>query len=184
MKDNLLTQEIVRELIDYDKETGVARWKVRNSKWWVDGYRTAQGAANNWNSIYAGKEISSTTTGGYIQVYVLGKNYYLHRIIFLWVTGEWPNFVDHINGNRGDNRWENLRSVDKIDNSRNIIRPKTNKSGCVGVINVKGKWQARIYIADKNIYLGSYETKEEAIKRRKDAERHYGFHENHGKERI
>ena len=75
------------------------------------------------NTKYGGKEaghLFKTSSGAEaVQVRILGKSYYLHRIIFKMLTGEEPNLIDHINGNPTDNRIENLRSVDNQTNTRN-----------------------------------------------------------------
>lgn len=86
-----LTQEIVRELIDYDPETGVARWKPRNSKWFKDGNTSKESNCKGWNSKYSGKEIFTTIdTKGYKEGSIFDKKYRLHQIVFLFVFGYIP----------------------------------------------------------------------------------------------
>ena len=97
---------------------------------------------------------------------------FLHRI----VMGEPEDLVvDHINGDPLDNRRENLRIVTVQQNSMNQTMRKTNKSGVSGVCWHKGngKWEATITYKYKQIYLGSFDTLEEATKARKDAEEEY-----------
>jgi len=119
---------------------------------------------------------------GYRQISVSGKNYKAHRLIWLYVHGRWPNEVDHIDHDQLNNRIENLREVTHRDNMLNLSIPKNNSSGVVGVSWNKShkKWRAQIRVNGKMVYLGGFTLKEDAIKARKEAERKYGFHPNHG----
>lgn len=103
--------------------------------------------------------------------------------------GDWPkNEIDHINKDKQDNRINNLRDVTTAENQRNRKLMVTNKSGACGVHKLNKRysalvWSAVIMVDKKQIYLGSFRTKEQAIKARKAAERKHGFHPNHGKKR-
>jgi len=127
--------------------------------------------------------IGTRTSNGYLTFKVGRKRFSLHRVIWFMETGEWPEYIDHINGNGLDNRWDNLRSVNKSENSRNCKRSKANATGITGVYwnKVKGKWQARIraFGRDINLYFGRDFF--EACCQRKSAEVKYGYHENHGR---
>ena len=81
--------------------------------------------------------------------------------------------VDHINHNRLDNRRENLRVVNRVQNNRNKGLSKYNTSGCTGVSRARNKWEAYITMNNKKVYLGHYDNKEDAIAARKDAEEKY-----------
>lgn len=112
-----------------------------------------------------------------------GNSVKAHRLIFLLVLGFIPEgTVDHINHNRDDNRWINLRVVSKSTNAKNLSKYTTNSSGVTGVSWHKGqqKWVARIMVNRKAIQLGSFATKEEAVDVRRAALIKYNFHENHG----
>lgn len=174
-----LTQVIVRELLEYNSETGSLFWKERDLKW----FKT-QETCNSWNARFARKEaLTCTSQHGYKTGAIFGKHCKAHRIIHLWMTGEWPDQVDHINGDKGDNRWENLRNVDFKENGKNQKTPKNNTSGVLGVYCHKNYkvWRAMIKVLGKNISLGSFKTKEEAITARQEVNIKYGFHENHGR---
>ena len=94
--------------------------------------------------------------------------------------------IDHISHSRSDNRWMNLRLVTNLENQRNASLRLDNSSGVQGVYyNKKAKkWQAQISVNGKQVYLGTFEDIGYAAIARKDAERKYGFHNNHGMARV
>lgn len=87
-----------------------------------------------------------------------------HRLAWLYVHGEWPSkHLDHLNGNRTDNRIENLRQVSVAENAENTRRPhRDNKSGYLGVCKKRGKWLAVIQIKGKYTRIGLFDTPEMA----------------------
>lgn len=174
----MLTQEIVKEFLDYDPETGKLTWRERDRKWF-----TSDRTCNSWNVRFPRKEaFTSLNNGGYLEGKILGKYYKAHRVIWLWMTGEWPKEqVDHINHDRTDNRWCNLREASRLENYRNQSQYKNNKSGCTGVCKQGLKWYTQIAVDGKNVYLGRYNSYDDAVAIRKEAEVKYGFHNNHGK---
>ena len=177
---SLITQEIVREFLDYDPETGILTWKNRDRKWFP-----SDGIYKSWNTRVAGKEaFTRLHTKGYLQGAIFHKTYKAHRIIWLYMKGEWPDQIDHINHNKEDNRWYNLREVSNQENSKNQSQYITNTSGCTGVYWHKQgrKWVAQIKV-DDYVYLGRFDLLEDAISARKVAEIKYGFHKNHGSEK-
>lgn len=174
MKD--FDQKRVRELLDYDPDTGELRWRSRPR----DEFPSLREWAA-WNGKCAGKVAGSTSGRGYRAVKCDGILSYAHRVIWVHVYGEIPDTIDHINGIRDDNRLANLRSVSHRDNMRNQPRHKTNTSGVTGVVRCGNKWTARIRTYDHNHYLGIFEDKNDAIAARKAAEVKYGFHPNHGR---
>lgn len=179
-----LTQEIVRELLDYNPETGVLTWNERDIKWFVDSYHPAAHAKAKWNSRYAGKSaFNNISKCGYHRGAIFNKGYQAHRIIWLYVTGEWPEQIDHENGIRSDNRWCNLRNVSQFINMRNIKLPKTNTSGIIGVHISKrdGKFLARGKKDGKSIHLLSSSNLDEAVLARKKFEENNGYSKTHGK---
>ena len=122
---------------------------------------------------------------GYVLTTIDGESYRVHRLIWKIHHGE-PRrdmSIDHIDGDKENNRIENLRLVKQAENLLNASMRSDNKSGCVGVYWEKRrkKWCARITRKNRDIWLGAFKTKEEAIKSRKLAEIKYGFHPNHGK---
>lgn len=128
----------------------------------------------------------------YIQVRYLGRIYYAHRIIWEMFFGEIPKgmFLDHIDGNGTNNEISNLRLVDSIGNARNHPIRSTNTSGFNGVYPLKkngvptGKWAVNIYDKGSQIYLGCFDTKEEAGRIRREANNKIGYHKNHGRKKC
>lgn len=180
-----LTQEIVRELLDYDPETGLFFWKERNIAWFEDGKRwKAHHKKQAWNKKWAGKvAFSNNNSEGYLQGVLLGNNVKAHRVVWLWMFGENPfGEIDHKDGDRSNNSLENLRDVTKSQNQRNTFIRKTNKSGRVGVYfhKASNKWSANIRDDRTQVHLGVFTSKEEAIKCRQLAEIKYGYDKRHG----
>ena len=113
---------------------------------------------------------------GYAAVGVGKRTLYAHRIIYAIMHGKMPLEVDHINGNRIDNRIENLRDVSSAENSHNSKMFKSNASGFPGVYwyTQRQKWMAYICIDNRKIHLGYFENFEEAVQARKKAKiRHH-----------
>lgn len=177
----LPSPELLRQLIRYEPDTGKLYWKERSQNLFK---RKADCKA--WNKRYAGHDaLSSVDSCGYRRGFIMGNMMLAHVAAYAVHHGEYPNNVDHINGNRSDNRIKNLRSVTKRENSLNRGLNSNNTSGHTGVIWLKHrhKWQAKIKIHGKQISLGHYQDKSEAITARKKAEAKYGFHPNHGSKR-
>ena len=161
----MITAETVRELLSYDPETGVFKWKVRVSK-----------------KVRIGDIAGHARADGYCVIRIRGKFYLAHRLAHLMMTGSWPNGdIDHINGSTSDNCWVNLRDVSRRDNLKNSRRRNDNTSGVTGVTRRYRKWRVEIRVNKKQIHLGSYEDFFEAVCARKSAERRYDFHPNHGR---
>lgn len=177
----MITQEIVQEFLDYNPETGELIWKERNRKW----FKTNR-AFNSWNSKYAGKKaFGSLANTGYFQGSIFNRMYHAHRIIWFYMTGNFPKSqIDHINHNRTDNRWFNLREVSRQDNNKNLSKAVNNTSGYTGVWfdKTRKKWRVEIKVNSIPIHIGRFNLLEDAIVARKAAERKHEFHENHGKE--
>lgn len=136
---NGLTYERAAELFTYDPLTGLVVWRA------------------------SGRE-AKTPKDGYKCVEVAERCYRVHRIAWLLMTGDWPKHsVDHINGNRSDNRWSNLRDVTHSVNLQNQHRARNgSKSGLLGVFRNKKKWSSHIKAGDKVLHLGTFATPEEA----------------------
>lgn len=182
-KSQLPSQEAIRQLLSYDHESGKLFWKERGPENFMAGKRSASHACKLWNSRYSGKEAMTAVGGdGYLKGTIWGKYFLAHRVIWKIVMGIDPDEIDHINGNKRDNRWENLRDVDRNENAKNIATPLTNTSGNIGIHKRGPSWFVGIRGNGKQLHVGSYPTLEEAKNARKAAEVAYGFHPNHGRE--
>ena len=162
----------LRKLLRYEPETGKLFWK-RNS---------IRGKA--WNSRYADRQaFTANHISGYKWGTVGNRQLLAHRVAWAIHMDEWPTQVDHINGNRQDNRLENLRAVDQLSNSRNAARKSNNKSGFCGVYwsNHWQRWKAHIGVNYRRLHVATSECIAAAVIARHLAEIEYGFHSNHGR---
>ena len=116
------------------------------------------------NRVKIGSKVGSKHNAGYLQTALLGKPYLLHRIIFSMQNGYIPKEIDHIDGNRQNNKIENLREVTRSENNWNQKLSIKNTSGIKGVNwNKKTKkWSARLKILGKVKTFGEYFDKEVA----------------------
>lgn len=130
-----------------------------------------------------GKVAGVIDVEGYCIINIGRSRHRAHRIVWVMMTSEQPDQIDHINGIRSDNRFENLRSVSNQQNARNQRLKENNTSGHAGVAWHKkhSKWISYIRVDGRMIYLGLFSEKENAVNARRHAELEYGFHENHGK---
>lgn len=154
-----LTADKLKQLLSYNPETGVFIWLVRPNKSILAG--TVAGCVE--------KRI------GYCTIGIEGKVYKAHRLAWLHVYGDWPDgLIDHINGQKSDNRIANLRVVSASGNSQNVRKPnRRNKSGFMGVIFFQNKWRATMSYKGKTKWLGDYNTPEEAHQVYLEAKRKY-----------
>lgn len=141
-----LTQDELRSLLYYDEITGDFTWMVATSK-----------------RIKVGEIAGTISPYGYVIIKICKKLYRAHRLVFFYMTGDWPaDQVDYINQIRNDNRWINLRECSNSQNQGNATRRLDNKSGFKGVYwdKINHKW--RVQIARK--HLGLFTCKEDAAK--------------------
>lgn len=151
-----LSQERLRELFDYDPVKGNLIWKTRQ----LSEFATER-AGKIWNARFAGTAAGTLSQNGYIQIRIQKKLYTSHRFIWVWCNGflSKDSQIDHINGEKSDNRTCNLRLATKSQNQSNSKIPKDNTSGIKGVSWYKNakKWVAKIGIFGKLKHLGYYE---------------------------
>ncbi len=138
-----LTAERLREAMHYSPATGVFTRRIRTA-----------------NCVKVGDVAGSLTGEGYSHISIYWRRYRAHRLAWLYMTGEWPKSdIDHINLDRADNRWCNLREATLSQNKANNGMYKNNKSGFKGVVWHKRdrKWCSSIRINKKLIHLGSFD---------------------------
>lgn len=177
-----MTHSELLKLVKYNPETGLFILLPRDISW----FKNTQ-AFKAWNTKFAGKLIVDNLhpRTGYQRFTLLNKSYQSHILAWLYMTGEMPSDeVDHINHIRSDNRWENLRIVDRTDNSKNLSKRTNNTSGFTGVSysNQRNKWIAQISVNGKNKNLGRFSSFDEAVSVWKKASIEHGYHANHGAE--
>jgi hypothetical protein len=172
--------EMLRKLLRYDPNSGKLYWLVRARDMFANDR-----ACSVWNARYAGNEAFTCLNAyGYYHGRIFRSAYYAHRIAWALATGWSPVAeIDHINGDRSDNRLINLREVSHALNARNAFMRLHNTSGHNGVVWHKAgqKWLARIRIDGVEHHLGSFSCIEDAIAARKSAQIGHGFTERHGK---
>lgn len=143
-----ITVERLREIARYDPVDGHFYWLPRPSR--LSG-----------RSVAGARLAETTNSNGYYRVCVDRRHYMLHRVAWLYMTGEWPRgdlVIDHINCVKTDNRWENLRIATRMQNARNNSGRRNRKSPYKGVSQQpNGRWKASI-----NVTLGVFDTPEEA----------------------
>lgn len=178
-----ITPEFLRELLDYDPETGVLTWKLRTPKMFRGAKYSPERDCAIWNTKNAGKPaFSRMNESGYLAGKISKSSLKAHRVIWMMVHGEAANQIDHINGDRADNRLANLRNVDHFENHKNMRMRADNTTGVSGVAwdRRRGKWQAKIGVNGQKLHLGRFTCIGQAVAARKAALRRYGFHKNHG----
>lgn len=178
-----LTQNLLHEIFAYDPETGALSHKERPRWMFKSGYNGGETSWRTWNTKHAGEPVSNCGSGGYLRVNINGRRYFAHRLIWLMTHGEWPEEVDHINGDRSDNRLCNLRAVDRQGNMRNTALRSNNTSGYIGVSYSKRDdvFIAYITVNKHTKVIGRYATAEQAAEARAKAQAEHGFHPNHGR---
>jgi hypothetical protein len=174
----LPTPQYLRQVLDYDPTTGILTWRFRPWEMFTKGKY-----GHSWNSRWAGKNAFRKCEMGYLRGSVAGKKLLAHRVIWAMHYDHWPDGqIDHINGDRSDNRIENLREVSAAQNSQNHTVRADNTSGHVGVTwsARRSKWMVRV----GKTFVGYYADLMQAAEARKSAANAMGFHENHGRRKT
>lgn len=156
-----LSRDRLREIIDYNPETGVFIW------------------INPISSRLKAGDIAGSNSDNYIRICVYGRTYYAHVLAWFWTYGEWT-LVDHKNRNTYDNRLSNLRAATKQQNAWNQNVRGTNLLGVKGVQQRGVKFRAYITVNYCTIHLGTFNMIEEAIEARRQAELKYFGEFAHG----
>jgi hypothetical protein len=159
-KEALLTQEMLKELLHYDPETGIFTWRTSGRG------RRKSGMAGVLRA------------DGYRNITIAGRVILSHRLAWLYMTGKWPkHYIDHINGVKGDNRWVNLREANLKENGRNRVGRKNTSSRYKGVFRCSENlaWIAQLRGGGSRGYLGRFTCEHEAaLAYNQAAEKHHG----------
>jgi hypothetical protein len=140
----------LREVLNYDSETGVFRWKERLARKLQIGDVAGHVSAPR----------------GTVQIRINGVNYLAHRLAWMYMHGQSPKAtIDHLNGNPSDNRIANLRDVSHQMNMENIRHASAHsRSGVLGAHEKNGRWRSRIHVDGKSHWLGYFDSADRAHK--------------------
>jgi hypothetical protein len=175
-KNDLPSPEYLRQRLSYDPETGRLYWRYHEKM------------PNYWNTRFAGTLAGNIDPcHGYYIIGVDGIRYRMHRVIWAMEHGSWPaHHIDHVDGNKLNNKIQNLRDVESRENHLNQAIPKNNKSGVIGVFWHKGRarWRADIKVNGFVKTIGYFLSLDDAAVARMAAEVEFGFHQNHGRSAV
>ena len=157
-----LMQARLKELLDYDPDTGIFTWKKGRPK------------------AKAGTVAGYVRADGCVIVKALGVKYFAHNLAFIYMKGDCNHEVYHINKNRSDNRWANLSESDRSRSMRRAVARIDNSSGVTGVTfdNERKKWIAQIQINGKHLHLGRHDEFHDAVIARYNEEVKYNWHKD------
>lgn len=142
-----ITADELRAALLYDPETGIFQWRKTKPP------------------VRAGQICSAKNKAGYIVIGFKGCSYQAHRMAWLYMVGDWPRGeIDHIDRDKANNRWTNLRDVPHVTNIHNCQPGRGNRWGVEGVYldQRKNRWVAEIKAFGKRVYLGEFTSLEEA----------------------
>ena len=136
-----MTQEELKSLLHYDPDTGIFVWTVKRGRH------------------PSGREARCVNKAGYIVIRINQKLYLAHRLAWLYMHGDLPKEIDHINGIKSDNRISNLRPANRYQQMQNTKMRSHNKTGATGVTHCKqtGKYAAEVRVDGKRIWLGRFD---------------------------
>lgn len=160
MTTRILTQERLKEILNYNPDTGIFTWLVSTGR-----------------RVKVGEIAGSFNANGYWKIQICGKKYGAHRLAWLYMTGLFPNDkADHINGDKSDNRFLNIRPVTQAQNNQNkTCIYKSNTTGLRGVSFNKdnSKYSAIIGIDGKTKFIGYFKNPIDAHQAYVEAKRRY-----------
>lgn len=161
------SHDFLKSCLRYNADSGELIWLDRPASSFAN-----EAAHKNFAKRFVGKVAGAVNSSGYVNIDFCRKKQKAHRLVWFYVTGEWPQKqIDHINLTRSDNRFENLRECSYQQNQANTLLRQINTSGFKGVslCKVTQRWRARIRINGKVKCLGRYSSRDEAHKAYADA---------------
>jgi len=158
----LPSPELLRQLLRYDPQTGTLFWLPRP----VEMFESLR-VANMWKAKFENKPaLNAPNKKGYLCGTLMGVHAKSHRIIWAMQTGKWPDQVDHIDGNRANNKFSNLREATREQNSKNRSSQKGSASKYLGVSRSsdRKRWSAEIHASGRKIFIGRFFSEDEAAR--------------------
>lgn len=159
----LPSQARLKQLLEYNQSSGVFTWRRRSDR------------LENWNARFAGTTAIAGDMHGYEGGRIDGQRILAHRIAWKWFYGRDPSELDHINGDKSDNRISNLREVTHLQNCKNR-RPKSRIAG-VTWLPKKRRWKAFIQVDGATKFLGTFVCFGHALKARVSAQKEHGYYQ-------
>lgn len=159
----MITEKRLKEILEYSKETGIFVWKKTKGKRAVKG-----------------NIAGSIKDNGYRVIGIDKKEYREHRLAWLYEYGYMPKEIDHKDRNKSNNKIDNLRDATRAENMKNLPKRKDNKSGVTGIYKNNKKWRVLISNNGKRVYVGDFESMNEAKKARREAMKKYEYDKTHG----
>ena len=156
-----MTPDIAKQLLYYEPDTGKLYWRARPPAMF-----RSSASYKRWNARYSGREALATPdANGALHGTVLGESCYAHRIAWLIVHGEWPEEIEHLNGDKSDNRLANLKAVPHMEMMGRRALSRNNTSGVNGVSFCKSaqRWKFQLRRKCRLIENESFDTKADAI---------------------
>ena len=165
--------DLVKKYFDYNPYSGILTHKERSPDMFCSGKYSKQRKCRTWNIQYAGKPAGSNSGSGYLCTRINNIPYKVHRIAMAFILkSDFCGIVDHLNGNRSDNRASNLAVSSHVKNARNKARHRSKEAGIVWYKRY-GKWRSQIWLNGKNKFLGYFDDKSDAVEARRVAEKKY-----------
>jgi len=181
--ERLIPASILPELLDYDPSTGLFVWRERPVERFAHMV-DPEIRCRLWNGQFARKPaLFAQHNGGYFSGAIFNMQVLAHRVAWAISHGAWPaGTIDHVNGDKRDNRLSNLRDVPHAQNMKNLRLRRNNRSGVNGVYWAEhaGKWRAEIKADGKRVHCGYFDSIEEAERARRQANERFGFAPLHG----
>lgn len=138
----MLTQKRLHELLHYHPQTGIFRWRNGKRKGQIAGTRHDE--------------------RGFLKVSIKNRRYLLHRLAWLWMTGEMPRWdIAHKNGDHGDNSWRNLVEANRMQRS-STRGPRREPTSVDGVWSVGDRFEATMTTSTALISIGTFGTIDDA----------------------
>jgi hypothetical protein len=165
MPRNLPDPDFLRKVLRYEQDSGKLFWRTRTPDTFQDGCAGSENICRRWNGRYAGREAFTADDRGYKQGSVGGINVRAHQVTWAMMTGAWQtDDIDHVDMDKGNNRWPNLRAASRSENKFNVGLRSDNTSGIKGVWyhSQCRKWAAEVVVDGEKHSLGVFLTKQEA----------------------